>query len=104
MIRCGVECREVGRRSFERNSPPASLTLKFRRTPTVFGVSECMYKFLAVVRMYLELWVEFWALKMDSGINPASLSVAGVKLQLGTSAFENDEAEVLWFQSLHFSP
>ena len=55
MIRCGVECREVGRRSFERNSPPASLTLQFRRTPTVFGVFECMYKFLAVVRMILEI-------------------------------------------------
>ena len=54
--------------------------------------------------MIWKVWKRGDTGKTDSGINPASLSVAGVKLQLGTSAFENDEAEVLWFQSLHFSP
>ena len=73
---------------FERNSPPASLMLKFRRTPTVFGVSECMYKFLAVVRMILEHLVRFWAGLSRRRRFPGG---AAAKVQFGTPTFKDDE-------------
>ena len=60
-----VEKAWEARRVLEENRRRRDFLWLFRRTSTVSGDSECMYKFLAVVRMYLELWVEFWALKMD---------------------------------------